>query len=427
MEDKLESSNSAEPSEQVVTREALHEKIWSTPMTKIAAGYGVTTSYMVKVLTLLRIPRPPVGYWSKVAVGKGIAPPELPSVALGDLLVWDRMVVHSNTPKASRASSRKPKRRSIAETGLPRRHPLLVGIEDHFKKVRESDSGYVRPTKRAMADLIVSRISIGQAVEFANQLYLAFMKKGLSVGFSDPAVRFIRQPVDHREDPGKRYTHESYWWPHRPTVVHIGSVVFGVTIYEVSEYVQVKRVDEKYVRSDSLPVKTRAFATYREWVHSMDMPSGRLCLQVYSPYYQVEWVKRWVEDEPGQLIGKIPGILKLLIAETPGIAVRVQEAAEQSRLESQKRKLEWEAYEKRETEKRRLKVIHDARDGLEAVIKAWARIKGIQAFFDDIERLAEQLGHEEAAAILARLAKAKALIGEQDALKHFEAWVPPPI
>lgn len=71
MENKSASSHSNQSPEQVVTREALHEKIWSTPMTKIAAGYGVTSSYLVKVLTLLRIPRPPVGYWSQVAVSVG--------------------------------------------------------------------------------------------------------------------------------------------------------------------------------------------------------------------------------------------------------------------------------------------------------------------------------------------------------------------
>lgn len=90
-----------------------------------------------------------------------------------------------------------------------------------------------------------------------------------------------------------------------------------------------------------------------------------------------------------------------------------------------KRQLEVAEWQRKEIEKRRLKGIQDSRDQLEAVIQSWVKVNSIQAFFDDIERSAGALDNEARKAVLERLAKAKALIGDLDTLKHFSAWDPP--
>jgi GTP1/Obg family GTP-binding protein len=78
-----------------------------------------------------------------------------------------------------------------------------------------------------------------------------------------------------------------------------------------------------------------------------------------------------------------------------------------------------------EEEKRRLKVFQDSRDRLEAVIHTWAKVNSIRAFFDDIERSAQNLSDEDRKLVMARLAQAKELVGDLDALKHFDGWEPP--
>lgn len=315
MEDTSEVRTSAdELSEDVVTRESLYEQVWSVPMTKIGERYGVSSSYLARVFTSLNIPRPPVGYWAQVAAGKAKARPLLPESRPGDLTAWSRngapLQVSRSLPKERQKTNRKI---SPVPAALPRRHPLLLDIEEHFKKVRESENGYLRPTKRSMADLSVSRTGIAHAVGFANQFYLALMKEGLAVALSDPATHMNRESVDHRENP-------SLWQPQRPTVVYIGTIVFGLTIYEISEYVDVKHVDKEYVRLSSLPTNQRCSPYRNDWVMSADMPTGRLCIQVYSPYYRADWVHRWSEDRRGTLVRKIQNIVKFLIAEAPGLA-----------------------------------------------------------------------------------------------------------
>lgn len=428
MEEKPDALRTAEDATDVVTRELLYELAWTIPMTKIGERYGVSSSYLARVFTSLNIPRPPVGYWAQVAVGKGKTRPALPEALPGALIAWSRngapIKISQSVPKVPQKRNRKALVPSVA---LPRRHPLLLSIEEYFKKVRESDDGYLRPTKRSMADVIVSRTGVDHAVSFANQLYLALMKKGFAVSLSDPATYMSRETVDHREKPSTRNVYPALWQPHRPTVVYIGTVAFGLTIYEISEYVPVKRLDKEYVRLSSLPVSQRRSPYPDGWVMSADMPTGRLCLQAYSTYYGAEWVRRWAEEKAGDLLNKIPGIVVLLIAEAPVLAEKITVERERRELEWQRQKLAAEERQRQEEEKRRLKVIQDSRDRLEAVIQTWANVNSIQAFFEDIERSAQKLGDQERKDVMERLTKAKELIGDLDALKHFKAWEPPGI
>jgi hypothetical protein len=73
-----------------LTREALYELVWSEPMLRVAARFGVSSSYMARVCTLLNVPRPGRGYWAKLTVGKAPKQPALPEPRPGDELVWVR-------------------------------------------------------------------------------------------------------------------------------------------------------------------------------------------------------------------------------------------------------------------------------------------------------------------------------------------------
>lgn len=413
--------------EDVVSRECLYEQAWSLPMTKIATRYGVSSSYLARIFTDLDIPRPPVGYWAQVAVGRGNARPPLPPAKTGARNAWSRNGAPVRIARPSLVAISKPKgSRAGMHEALPNRHPILRDIEDHFQKAKEGNNGYLRPSKRAMADLVVSRTGASHAIDFANQFYLALLRKRLTVTPSDSSMYLNRHDVDHREQPTNRQTYPGLWQPQRPTVVYIGSVAFGLTIYEVSEHVHVKSVGKGYVRVESVALAKRDSPFRDGWLMSEDMPTGRLCLQVYSPYYRVEWIQRWIEKKPGNLVSKIPGIVKYLMAEASGLAQKVQTEAERRELESQQYELERQERMRRDAEKQRLRVIQDSREQLETVIQTWAKVNSIRAFFDDIERSLQTLGDEEKKIVLERLDKARELIGEMNALQHFEGWEPPP-
>lgn len=44
-----------------VDREKLYEQVWDEPMTKVAARYGVSTSFLARVCDRLNVPRPARG------------------------------------------------------------------------------------------------------------------------------------------------------------------------------------------------------------------------------------------------------------------------------------------------------------------------------------------------------------------------------
>lgn len=53
-------------------REKLYEQVWSQPVRKVAAEYGISDVALAKTCRKLKIPRPGRGYWAKVAAGKRI-------------------------------------------------------------------------------------------------------------------------------------------------------------------------------------------------------------------------------------------------------------------------------------------------------------------------------------------------------------------
>jgi hypothetical protein len=163
-----------------VSREALYELVWAEPMLKVAARFSASSSYMARVCTLLNVPRPARGYWAKLAVGKAPKQPPLPEPRPGDPLEWTR---DGTLPKRARAlpkppdkTHRRPRKR---RQPLPDRHPLTTDAKSHFEAGRLSYSaGYLKPAKRLLTDLAVTKTGLDKALSFANQLFLDLESRG---------------------------------------------------------------------------------------------------------------------------------------------------------------------------------------------------------------------------------------------------------
>ena len=61
-----------------LTRKALYEKVWSTPMSRLSEEFGVSDVALGKVCRKHGIPRPGRGYWAKVAAGAKLRRAPLP-------------------------------------------------------------------------------------------------------------------------------------------------------------------------------------------------------------------------------------------------------------------------------------------------------------------------------------------------------------
>lgn len=411
-----------------VSREALYEMVWSEPMLRVAAQFGVSSSYMARVCTLLNLPRPERGYWAKLAVGKAPKQPPLPEPRPGDALEWTRDgALPKRTRTLPRPPDQTPRRKRTVQRQLPDRHPLVSGAKPVFEAGRLSWNGtYLKPAKKLLIDLAVTKTGLDKAVAFANELFLALEVRGHRVVIAPNSEQFHRADVDERENPGRGHHHNNLWSPMRCTVVYIGTVAIGLTAIEMSEAAEARYVNGEYVRlTDYVPKRRGRYTQDYGWTSTHDFPTGRLCLQAYSPYPRADWIQQWRETLSRDLSGRIPAIVRELEKATVEIARLVEEGERQAEIERQRWEAQREQWRREEEARRAAKALKDSKEELHQIIDTWAEAKQLEAFFTDAERRAQDLLEEQRERTIERLRQARALIGSTDALKRFRAWRAP--
>ena len=155
------------------------------------------------------------------------------------------------------------------------------------------------------------------------------------------------------------------------------------------------------------------------------MPSWRLCLRGSSPYARAKWEKQWREGRGSDLSSKVPQIVRELETEAATIAALVAEGERQAEIERQKWEVQQAKWRAEEAERRRIQNTKESREELFAIIEAWGAAKQIEGFFEDAQRRAAELDEATRDAVLDRLKRARALLGDVDALRRFRAWLSP--
>jgi hypothetical protein len=296
----------------MVTREELYELVWSTPMIKVAEKFEVSGSYLARVCTELRVPRPERGYWAKLAVGKAPQRPVLPEPLPGDPLVWSRA---DGLPAPVVPKPRQPPTPRIPCPVRPvvGIHGLIRGAKTHFLAGRKvDDEAHLKPYKKLLVDITASRSGLDKALDFANELFNALESAGHRVVIAPSDAQFHREHIDEKEVPPKKepiydpYGYDRRWSPFRPTVVYVDSIAFGLAVIEITESVEMRYVNGKYIReSEYVPPKNRRHVDHT-WTTTRDLPSGRMRLVVYSPYRSVSWSARYQETKARTLTQDIP-------------------------------------------------------------------------------------------------------------------------
>jgi hypothetical protein len=103
---------------------------------------------------------------------------------------------------------------------------LLRAVKEYFGAGRLSDEGYLRPQKRLLPDIYVSKDTLSRAVEIANQLFLELEQAGCAVRLAAGIDHCIRPELDQRAEGGPYPLYQT-WRPTRPTVVYVGDVAIA--------------------------------------------------------------------------------------------------------------------------------------------------------------------------------------------------------
>lgn len=416
---------------EAVTREELYKQVWAESMLRVAERYEVSSSYMARVCTALNVPRPAAGYWAKHAVGK--APPviPLPVATPGDQLDWmpgRALDLPLPKPVPSPGKSRKS-RAALAVVSVPTsgEHRMLSGIEGFFENAKEVE-GYLKPSKRLMADILTTKKGLKHALATAKATFTELEQRGCPVTFAT-GTQISRLDVDEREGISKQPHQSRYptpWRPDRATVVHIDSVAIGLALVESSEQIEVAHVKGSYLPvAEILKMKGGARILAGTWTTKRYVPTGLLRLVAYAPYRDVEWRKSWRESPSRPLVDDLKKIASELVRATPEINRLITEAQERQRIaheEWQAQRRAWDEQEARRkvAEERKRRV-----DDLTSIFSEWEREQRIVTFIDEMISRASRAPEPERSRLLVKAADAKAILLQSDAFKRFEAWLPP--
>jgi hypothetical protein len=410
-----------------ISREDLYERVWSTPINHLAEIFGVSGSYLARVCGALNVPRPPAGYWQKKAVGKAGPRPELPVALPGDQLSWGK---DKSLAVPVKVRTRRERDGAVATRTRAGRHPMLSGVEEHFRKSRKVEDGeFLRPYKLLLPDIVASEASLVRALDLASEIYAALERKGHRVLFAPPDQQMHRVNVEEREVPGKdrnygRYSFGTIWSPHRPTITYIESVPVGLALTEMTERATMRYLNGKYVRDDSKLAKAaRSWELTNSWTAEQDIPCGRFRLIAYSPCDGVNWVQSWQETKTSSIRTMISAIVQKLEGSKGELHALMAAASEKAA----QRQKEWEETQeryRREEDQRRVEQARaESQMQLSTIMDQWASAMSVERFFREAEKRMECLDGDRRAQLTERLALARAMLGSTDPLDYLERWL----
>lgn len=122
-------------------RSELYAKVWSTPMTKLAAELGISDVGLAKACRRHAVPTPPRGYWAKLSAGQTPPKTALPTPEL------DVQVNFATTDPEERARQQAIERKRI-ETLKAHAQAVVVTVDVQFARDLEDAHPLIKVTKK---------------------------------------------------------------------------------------------------------------------------------------------------------------------------------------------------------------------------------------------------------------------------------------
>lgn len=178
---------------QKFTRAEFYDLVWSKPLTHLAKEFGVSDVALHKLCRKHDIPKPPVGYWAKVAAGKRVKQTPLPapkagvpdtvSISASALSNEPQTVTKTREDATSRASKFDP------QLGV-KEHPLVTRSIAKLRKAKPSEQGLVHLAKSGLIDIGIAPSSIDRIELALNRIVAAARVQGFDLAQREERVVF---------------------------------------------------------------------------------------------------------------------------------------------------------------------------------------------------------------------------------------------
>jgi len=334
-----------------LTRGELYEKIWNTPTTKLAQDFGLSDVALGKICKKHAIPKPPLGYWAKLAHGKRVARPPLPALADNHMEVIEikkRPLASVRRMPYSDASAKETPITVLDRLTSP--HPLVKRTIEALKSAAPDDCGILRSRAGEYLNVSVARQSFGRAMRLVDTLIKALEARGSTV----TVIQQDRTCV---------------------TFVKVLDEVLEIELREV--------LTRKEKQFSSAELREREKSSWlRDRKEYVFAPSGQFVLSILT--YCGEGIRKvWSDGKKQRLENCLGSFIAGLHVAAEGVkAVRAErERWERERQEQEHRR--WEEQERRRKEKEKTK-------HLEKLVANWNQSRKIRAFVSEVEKAASE-------------------------------------
>lgn len=375
----LSSSDKQAPqdSHREMTRKRLYALVWQTPMSRLAKTFGLSDVGLRKICTKHDIPTPPLGYWAKVAHGKRVRQPPLPSRDdRDDVAINLRQRVGPEMPPAIKAAQDAALAReaSHAPVVVPaerpvKLHTIAAATARSLREAKADHEGFKHGSSREGVAVVLARPLIDRALRLIDAFVRAAEARGHTFVAQDGGVRLEIDGVPLRW----RLYEVKDRTPHVPTKQELAA--------------QARREEDR-VRWPSLYSSQRTTKVYPAWDYG---PSGRLSM-TFEDGSTYRWgrnglIGHWHDRKRSRLEGVLTDALATLATGVVLVKQRLAEEAEKRRKEEEEHAAQRRAMARRERALKR-------REYLLRKADEYARLQKLTAFTESLGREASVYGTE---------------------------------
>jgi hypothetical protein len=155
------------------------------------------------------------------------------------------------------------------------------------------------------------------------------------------------------------------------------------------------------------------------------MPTGRLCLQAYTSFYDVHWTKQWKEAKSGKFNNSVASLLRAIESIVPEAQAERERGcirAEEMRIRQEQAHIKWLEQERI---RQRKEAVEKSTTALNSTLEQYERAMRLSRIFEHIESLALGLNGERRCEFENLLSVAKAMTGAAPTIELFLKWAPP--
>lgn len=314
------------------TRSEFYDLVWSKPLTHLAKDFGVPDVALHKVCRKHDIPKPPVGWWAKLAAGKKVSRPPLPKLKAG---MSDTVSISGSALRNEPESIAKSREEALSRTSKfdPRsdvkENPLVSRSMAKLRKAKPTDQGVVHLAKSGLIDIGIAPSSIDRIELALNRIVAAAQVQGFDLAKDENRVVFtdgkISVPFRLKETVSRT--------KHEPT---------GKELAKEDE--ERKRRERTWMRNGWGAAPTSGL--FRQWPEWDYAPSGKVTFEFDLFVRQSSSIRRSFKDAKIQRLENMANDIAI------GLATIAAAKAEDNRNDEERKVREKEAADRRNKQKR---------------------------------------------------------------------------